>query len=67
MGYSFSAALILQRLERVHVHPRPLKRGALADILEQAGISLQEFRELPIPQEGIEKTGPITTVAVEVA
>ena len=30
----------------VPVHPRPIKKGLLADILDTAGLSIQEFREL---------------------
>ena len=30
----------------VPVHPRPVKKGLLADILDAAGLSIQEFREL---------------------
>ena len=30
----------------VAVHSRPVKKGALADILEKAGLSIAEFREL---------------------
>ena len=30
----------------VAVHPRPIKKGALADILERAGLSIGEFNEL---------------------
>ena len=30
----------------VAVHPRPVKKGALADILEKAGLTIGEFREL---------------------
>ena len=30
----------------VPMHPRPLKKGALADILEKAGLSIREFKEL---------------------
>ena len=30
----------------VPVHPRPLKKGALADILETAGLSIRRLREL---------------------
>ena len=30
----------------VPVHSRPLKRGTLADILERAGLTADEFRDL---------------------
>jgi predicted RNA binding protein YcfA (HicA-like mRNA interferase family) len=30
----------------VPVHPSPVKKGLLADILETAGLSIQEFRNL---------------------
>ncbi len=30
----------------VAAHPRPVKKGAMADILERAGLSISEFREL---------------------
>jgi predicted RNA binding protein YcfA (HicA-like mRNA interferase family) len=30
----------------VPVHPRPLKRGTLADILERAGLTVNEFKDL---------------------
>jgi len=30
----------------VSVHPRPLKRGTLADILKAAGLTVEQFREL---------------------
>ena len=30
----------------VPVHARPVKKGTLSDILETAGISIREFREL---------------------
>ena len=30
----------------VPVHPRPLKRGTLADILETAGLTVDEFKDL---------------------
>lgn len=30
----------------VAVHVRPMKKGALADILEKAGLTVRQFREL---------------------
>jgi predicted RNA binding protein YcfA (HicA-like mRNA interferase family) len=30
----------------VPVYPRPIKKGLLADILETAGLSIQQFRDL---------------------